>query len=99
MGAKEIKNSKRQSQPSPWHRNGQGGNTMKLYSCKLLKANSVDGIKVVEFCDYPEAHVMNIDLFREFLKDADETDIFALIMPEGTDGEWEKIDTEYGIHE
>jgi len=72
-------------------------NTTKSYSCVLLRANSVEGIRVADIVDYPEAEIMSVDTFRSNLKDADETDIFTLIMPPTTDGDWESIDAEYGI--
>jgi hypothetical protein len=63
----------------------------------LLRANSIEGIVKADFVDYPEADVLNPREFIKNLRHADEDDIFTVIMPPGTDGMYEEIESEYGI--
>lgn len=63
----------------------------------LLRANSVEGICVAAIEDYPEAEMMTVKDFYESLRFADEEDIFTMVMPEGTDGNYEWLNDEYGI--
>jgi hypothetical protein len=64
----------------------------------LLRANAIEGITKADFADYPEAEVLAYRDFYNALKDADEKDIFTCILPAGTDGSFESLDAEYGIH-
>ena len=70
---------------------------MKDYNHILLRANSIEGVNISEFCDYPDAEIIRTDDFIDSLATAGTEDIFTLILPAGTDGIFEIIDNEYGI--
>ena len=64
----------------------------------LLVADAASGITITDFLEYPEAEIMHVG---DFIKDCSHLSvgeqIFAMIMPAGTDGVFEAIDEEYGI--
>jgi hypothetical protein len=71
----------------------------KSYDAILIRASTADGVTTEEFCDYPDAEITPFSLFIKGLKTMDDgKDMFALILPAGTDGEFETLDGEYGIH-
>lgn len=63
----------------------------------LLKANNVEGITVEDLENYPEAEILSFTDFRGSLRNCGESDIFTMIMPQGTNGYFELLDKEYGI--
>ena len=71
---------------------------MKKFDAILLRANSIEGICTADIVDYPDAEILSFRDFKMLLEDQDEEDIFTFVMPKGTDGEWELLDEEYGIH-
>lgn len=72
---------------------------MQTFPAQLLMADTANGVQLVDICDYPEAEMMNPADFLGSLKSLDDGEtIFTQVLPAGTDGNWEKIDTEYGIH-
>jgi hypothetical protein len=64
----------------------------------FLRANSIEGVRIAEMMDYPDAGIMDPADFLEDLRTTGEDDIFTFVLPAGTDGTYEKINNEYGIH-
>lgn len=71
----------------------------KNYSAVNLMATTARGIETFEIEDQPDASFEScLDNFRSCLRNMDDDEIrFYQILPAGTDGEWEKLDEEYGI--
>ena len=63
----------------------------------LLRANSIEGVSIADIVDYPEAEMLTANEFRDALSSQGEEDIFMMVLPAGTDGFYERIDSEYGI--
>lgn len=64
-----------------------------------LRATTENGVEIVDIIDFPEAVMMKA---KDFLSDlstiSDDEVIFTQVMPKGTDGDYEMIDSEYGIN-
>jgi hypothetical protein len=72
---------------------------MSKYNHFLIMADTANGVRRAQFCDYPDAEVLSVDDFIDALPDLDDgEEVFCLIMPANTDGAFERIDSEYGIH-
>jgi hypothetical protein len=72
---------------------------MSNFDHVLLVADTANGVQAVDIMDYPEAETMSANEFHGRLKDlGDGETIYCMIMPKGTDGKWEEIESEYGIH-
>ena len=63
----------------------------------LLRANSIEGVCIADIVDYPLAEMLTVDEFCNSLSRQGEEDIFTMVLPAGTDGAYERIDSEYGI--
>lgn len=74
-------------------------NTNK-YTAINLVATTARGVETFEIEDYPNADFeRNMDDFLDCLRSMDDGETrFYQVLPAGTDGEYEKIDEEYGIH-
>ena len=71
---------------------------MSNYDAVLIIANTVDGCRVADFSDYPDAEITNFYDFMKSLRTLSDSEIiFTLILPAETDGEWEKLTAEYSI--
>lgn len=73
---------------------------MKDYTAINLRATTTClGIEEFEIFDHPDADFSpNVDVFLSIVKSLDEGDeAFYQVLPAGTDGEYERIDSEYGI--
>ena len=65
----------------------------------MLVADTINGVYTAELMDYPDAEILSAADFIDSLAHlADGERIFTLVMPRGTDGVYEQIDLEYGIH-
>ena len=73
---------------------------MKNYAAINLMATTARGVETFEIEDHPDASFENcLDDFRSYLRSMDDDEIrFYQILPAGTDGEWEKLGEEYGVH-
>ena len=71
----------------------------KSYAAINLMATTARGVEAFEIEDHPDASFENcLDDFRSCLRSMDDDEVrFYQILPAGTDGEWEKLDDEYGI--
>lgn len=72
----------------------------KNYTAINLMATTARGIETFEICDYPDASFENsMEDFLSCCKSMDDNEVrFYQVLPAGTDGEYERIDSEYGIH-
>jgi len=73
---------------------------MSKYTAINLVATTARGVETFEIEDYPEASFeRTMDDFLDCLRSmGDDETRFYQVLPAGTDGEYEKIDEEYGIH-
>lgn len=63
-----------------------------------LRATTAYGVEIVDIIDYPEAEMMKPkDFLSELNTLDDDEEVFTQVMPSGTDGDYEMIDSEYGI--
>lgn len=64
-----------------------------------LKATTARGIEAFQICDEPEAEFCgNLDSFLSACRSLDDDEVaYYQVLPAGTDGEYEKIEAEYGI--
>ena len=74
---------------------------MKNFNAINLVASVEFGIQKFEIEDYPEAEfISSADYFLKDCKTLQHGElIFYQVLPDGTDGEYERIDAEYGITE
>ena len=70
------------------------------YAAINLMATTARGIETFEIEDQPDASFeSNMENFLECCRDMDDDEVrYYQVLPAGTDGEYEKIDEEYGIH-
>lgn len=63
-----------------------------------LMATTSNGVEIVDIVDFPNAEMMTAKGFLSELSTlGDDEVIFTQVMPAGTDGDYEMIDSEYGI--
>lgn len=63
-----------------------------------LMATTSNGVEIVDIADYPLASMMNVkDFLSELRYLMDEEVVFTQVLPAGTDGDFEMIESEYGI--
>lgn len=72
----------------------------KNYAAINLMATTARGIETFDIEDHADASFENcIDDFRSCLRSMNDDEVrYYQILPAGTDGEWEKLDEEYGIN-
>jgi len=71
--------------------------TYEQIAAICLRATAAYGVEEFDIADYPEASFeRNFDTFKDSLRSMDD-EMFFQILPEGTDGQYETIDAEYGI--
>ena len=64
----------------------------------MLVADTINGVYETQPMDFPEVEFLSSSDFIDSLGDlSDGERVFTSIMPAGTDGVYEQIDTEYGI--
>jgi preprotein translocase subunit SecY len=75
------------------------GEGVSKYNAINLMATTARGVEVFEIEDYPDASFEGcIDDFLSACRTLEDADVrFYQVLPAGTDGEYEKIDAEYGI--
>lgn len=67
-------------------------------SALTLMATTANGVEIVDIVDFPEAQIMTAkDFLSELSALSGDKVIFTQVMPAGTDGDYEIIDSEYGI--
>ena len=70
------------------------------YAAINLMATTARGIETFEIEDHPDASFeSSMKNFLECCRDMDDDEVrYYQVLPAGTDGEYERIDAEYGIH-